>query len=111
MTDAPTTIAHVIAEMMERAGEPRPNGDILAAVLEQVLPAVRAPIPLADHEAAIAAAYERGREEALCLVGIVSLSAQNADRLDAMHEGRLMAVSEARAIIARAAEVEKEAGE
>lgn len=68
-------------------------------------------IPLADHEAAIAAAYERGREEALCLVGIVSLSVQNADRLDAMHEGRLMAVSEARAIIARAAEVEKEAGE
>lgn len=41
----PATIAHVIAEMMERAGEPRPNGDILADVLCQVLPAALTPAP------------------------------------------------------------------
>lgn len=41
----PATIAHVIADMMERAGEPRPNGDILADVLCQVLPVALTPAP------------------------------------------------------------------
>lgn len=49
----PATIAHVIAEMMERAGEPRPNGDILADVLCQVLPAALTPAPQPAGEAVL----------------------------------------------------------
>lgn len=36
-------LAHVIAEMLERAGEPRPNGDILHDILVQALPAALEP--------------------------------------------------------------------
>lgn len=35
-------LAHVIAEMLERAGEPRPNGDILHDILAQAVPAALA---------------------------------------------------------------------
>lgn len=38
-------LAHVIAEMLERAGEQRPNGDILHDILVQALPAASPPLP------------------------------------------------------------------
>lgn len=58
----PATLAHVIAEMMVAYDEPRPNGDILAAVLAQVLLVPAAPAeqaePVADdpHRFAVVSA-------------------------------------------------------
>jgi len=46
------SLAHVIAEMLERAGEQRPNGDILHDILAQVLPAAEYTI-VADVEKAV----------------------------------------------------------
>lgn len=42
----PATLAHEIADRIEAAGEPRPNGDILADILAQVLP----PPPVSAEE-------------------------------------------------------------